>query len=127
MFKKPYARLGSVALSLLLVASVLSFLAVSGTQSISKDRILYAVDSNRIAAVKGTAHPMARPQFDQGRVSPERQLSGVALTFRLSAAQQSDMQQLLRQQQDRSSSNYHKWLTPEQYASRFGMSSNDMA
>jgi subtilase family serine protease len=127
MFDKPYARLGSIVLGLFLLASVLSFLAASGTQSSSKDRILYAVDSSRIAPVKGTAHPLARPQFDQGRVSPERQLSGVALTFRLSAAQQSDLQQLLREQQNRSSPNYHKWLTPEQYASRFGMTANDLA
>jgi len=127
MFNKPYARLGSIVLGLFLLASVLSFLAASGTQGSSKDRILYAVDSSRVAPVKGTAHPLARPQFDQGRVSPERQLSGVALTFRLSAAQHSDLQQLLREQQDRSSPNYHKWLTPEQYASRFGMTANDLA
>jgi subtilase family serine protease len=49
------------------------------------------------------------------------------LTFRLSASQQADMQELLREQQDRSSPNYHRWLTPEQYAARFGMTSNDLA
>jgi uncharacterized protein (TIGR03437 family) len=36
------------------------------------------------------------------------------------AAQQADLQQLLGQQQDPASPNYHKWLTPEQYAARFG-------
>jgi len=128
MFKKTYRHFGSATLSVFLLVGVLVFLAVSGsTQSSSKDRILYAVDSSRTATVKGTAHPLARPQFDRGRLSPERQLSGVALTFRLSAVQQSDLQELLREQQDRSSSNYHKWLTPEQYASRFGMSPNDLA
>jgi subtilase family serine protease len=127
MFKKTCTYFGSATLSMLLLIGVLFFLAVSGsTQRSSNDRILYAVDSSRIAAVKGTAHPLAHPQFDRGRLSPERRLSGVALTFRLSAAQQSDLQQLLREQQDRSSSNYHKWLTPEQYASRFGMSANDL-
>jgi subtilase family serine protease len=70
---------------------------------------------------------MARPEFDQGGVGPEQQLSGVALTFRLSPSQQADLQELLREQQDRSSPNYHRWLTPEQYAARFGMTSNDLA
>jgi subtilase family serine protease len=127
MLKKTYSHFSSATLSVFLLVGVLFFLAVSGsTQSSSKDRILYAVDSSRVAAVTGTAHPLARPQFDRGRLSPERQLSGVALTFRLSATQQSDLQELLREQQDRSSSNYHKWLTPEQYASRFGMSPNDL-
>jgi subtilase family serine protease len=128
MFNKPYARLGSATLSLLLIACAVFFLAASGsTQGNSTDRIRYAVDSSQIAMVRGTAHPLARPQFDQGRINPERQFSGVALTFRLSPAQQSDLQELLREQQDRSSPNYHKWLTPEQYSSRFGMTTNDLA
>jgi subtilase family serine protease len=70
---------------------------------------------------------LAQSRFDQGRLSPVQQLSGVTLTFRLSAAQQADMDRLLREQQDRSSPSYHKWLTPDQYASRFGMTQNDLA
>src|SRR5207248_74398 len=42
-------------------------------------------------------------------------------------AQQADMDRLLSEQQDRSSPSYHKWLTPEQYAARFGMTPNDLA
>ena len=34
---------------------------------------------------------------------------------------------LLRQQLDPSSPNYHKWLSPEQYAERFGVSPSDMS
>jgi subtilase family serine protease len=127
MFKS-YARLVSAALSLFLIGCAVFFLAASGgTQSSSRDRIGYAIDSARTAGVSGTAHPLSLAQFDQGRISPERQLTGVALTFRLSPSQQSDLQELLREQQDRSSPNYHKWLTPEQYASRFGMTPNDLA
>jgi hypothetical protein len=33
---------------------------------------------------------------------------------------------LLEEQQDPSSPNYHHWLTPEQYADRFGLSQNDI-
>ncbi|PYV51155.1 MAG: hypothetical protein DMG92_05300, partial [Acidobacteria bacterium] len=79
MFNKCLARLGSIALILVLSACLLALLAVSGsTQNTSKDRILYAVDSARVAPVKGTAHPMARQQFNKGRISPQRQLTGVA-------------------------------------------------
>ncbi len=51
------------------------------------------------------------------------------VTFELqpSAAQKADLEQLLAQQQDPSSANYHKWLTPEAYADRFGASSDDVA
>jgi len=120
--------LGSATLTVFLIGCAVFFLAASGsTQKGSRDRIMYAVDSARTAPVRGSAHPLAQPQFDQGRVSPEQQLTGVALTFRLSASQQADLQELLREQQDRSSPNYHRWLTPEQYAARFGMTPNDLA
>jgi subtilase family serine protease len=115
------ARVASLGALFLLLA------APGGTQINSKNRIARAIDSENVAAVRGTAHPLAQSRFDQGRLSPAQQLSGVTLTFRLSAAQQSDLDRLLREQQDPSSPNYHKWLTPEQYASRFGMTQNDLA
>jgi subtilase family serine protease len=43
------------------------------------------------------------------------------------AAQQSALQQLLVQQQDPTSPRYHKWLTPEQWADRFGLSQSDIS
>jgi subtilase family serine protease len=121
MLKQMYVR-GAFA-----VAVILIFTASGGTQPAPRDRILGPVDAARTAAVKGTAHPLARPQFDQGRTDTTQRLSGVSLTFRLSPTQQADLNQLLREQQDASSPNYHKWLTPEQYAARFGMTQNDLA
>jgi subtilase family serine protease len=43
-----------------------------------------------------------------------------------SPSQQAALDQLLAEQQDRTSPNYHKWLTPAQYADRFGLSQNDI-
>src|SRR6185312_3459638 len=104
MLNRPSARLGSATLTVILIGCAVFFLAASGSkQNASRDRIMYSVDSARTAPVRETAHPMARAQFDRGRISPEQQLSSVAFSFRLSAAQQSDLQQLLREQQDRSS------------------------
>ena len=128
MLNKLSAHLISVALTVFLIGCAIFFLGASGsTRNALRDRIMYAVDSTRTARVRGSAHPLAHPQFDQGRVGPEQQLTGVALTFRLSPSQQADLQELLREQQNRSSPNYHRWLTPEQYAARFGMTPNDLA
>lgn len=51
----------------------------------------------------------------------------MAIFFKPSAAQQSALDQLLQQQQNPHSPNYHKWLTPEQFADRFGMAASDLA
>lgn len=78
------------------------------------------------AILRGHVHPKARPEFDQGRVSPVRPLSFVTLTLAQSAVQQADLDQLLRDQQTPGSPSYHHWLTPEEFAQRFGASQADV-
>jgi subtilase family serine protease len=112
-------------LAVVLIA-LLGFGGYGSSAPIPRDRILAPVDATQVARVLGTAHPRARAQYDQGRTDTTRTISG-AITFRLSAAQQSELDQLLRDQQDPKSPNYHRWITPDQYATRFGMSSNDLA
>src|SRR5579864_5325815 len=120
MFTKAYARLAGAAVLILAIGS-------PGTSQLAaKDRILRPVDSSQLSIVRGTAHPLARPEFDQGRISSEQTITG-AVVFRLSPAQLSDLDRLLSDQQNPSSPHYDQWLTPEQYAARFGMSQNDLS
>ena len=127
MSEKGFVSLGARTLGLFVVAFVLFFSPGSGrSQGTPRDKIL-EIDSARTAAVEGTRHPLARQQFDAGRLEPERQLSHLSLNFRLSAAGKADLEKLLTEQQDPKSPNFHRWLTPEQYASRFGMSQSDLA
>jgi subtilase family serine protease len=64
---------------------------------------------------------------DVGRVSPETKLQGMSFVFRRSDAQEAALHELIAAQQNRSSSSYHKWLTPDQFAARFGMADKDIA
>ena len=102
-----------------LIATSLSFAA-------QPDRIAGPIDSSQMIALKGNVHHMAQPQYDQGPVEDSLQFSYVTLNIPPSASQQAALDQLLAQQQDPKSQNYHKWLTPEQYAERFGLSQNDV-
>jgi uncharacterized protein (TIGR03437 family) len=70
----------------------------------------------------GHVHPAARAANDVGAVAPSFPLTGVTLLLKRSAAQQNDLDQLLSQQRDPTSPNFHRWLTPEQYGARFGAS-----
>ncbi|HEY6292081.1 MAG TPA: S53 family peptidase [Terriglobia bacterium] len=49
------------------------------------------------------------------------------MEFKLTSGQQAALDTLLQQQQDPTSSSYHRWLTPEQYADRFGLTTSDLA
>jgi subtilase family serine protease len=100
--------------------------STGSSQVSSRNRIMRPVDASELALARGTVHPMARAQFDRGRTDTTKAVSAT-LTFRLSPMQQADMDLLLQQQQDRTSPNYHRWLTPEEYAARFGMSASDLA
>ena len=53
-------------------------------------------------------------------------MPAITMYLRPSTAQQSALQQTLANQQNPASPNYHKWLTPEQYADRFGVSPSDI-
>jgi subtilase family serine protease len=90
------------------------------------DRITAEINSSEMVALKGNVHGLAQPRFDLGRADASKLLHGVTLAFRPSTTQQQDLNNLLAQQQDRSSPNYHKWLTPTQFADRFGMTRGDI-
>jgi subtilase family serine protease len=75
----------------------------------------------------GRVHRQATVANDRGAVAAGFALPGMALHLQASAAQQADLKQLTAQQQDPQSANYHRWLTPEQYADRFGAAPADVA
>jgi subtilase family serine protease len=90
------------------------------------DRLTAPIESGLTVPLKGNLHGGARPEFDQGRVDGSMEMHAVSLVFKPSPAQQSALDQLLAQQQDRLSPNYYKWLTPAQFGDRFGMSKSDI-
>jgi len=88
--------------------------------------VLSAQNSGRVT-LSGHMHPGAVPANDLGRVDASLTLQHVSLILQPTAAQQADLTSFLAQLQDPASPNYHKWLTPEQYADRFGASQADTA
>lgn len=105
---------------------ILPLLASSLCFAVQPDRITSPIDSGQLVPLQGNMHGLAQPRFDLGRTDSAQVLYGVTLVFHPSAAQQADLNNLLAQQQQRSSPNYHKWLTPAQFADRFGMTQADI-
>jgi len=100
---------------------------ISLAQTAAKNRIAQAIDDSQRTVVQGNLHPMARPEFDQGRADGSMPINHASIVFKPSPGQQRTLDALLAAQQDPSSPNYHQWLTPEQYADRFGMTPSDIA
>ncbi len=89
-------------------------------------RVTEAIDNARRVRLSGHMHPLARAEFDRGPVDPSMPLESLNLTLKPSASQQEGLNQLLAAQQDPSSPDYHRWLTPEEYADRFGANPDDI-
>jgi len=71
--------------------------------------------------VRGNLHRLARAEFDRGPVEDSLPMENVTLMLRSTPAQQAALEELLREQQDPSSANYQQWLSPEEFADRFGL------
>lgn len=84
------------------------------------------VDGAR-ATLPGSRAPLARLGEDLGALPSTQTISGIALVFKRTAAQQQDLDQLLTAQQTPGSQLYHHWLTPAAFASRFGASDDQIA
>jgi hypothetical protein len=83
--------------------------------------------SPSVVVLAGNRNARAKIENDRGPLSSSQLISGISIAFKQSAAQSAAFANLLREQQDPGSPNYHAWLTPEQYAERFGLSPDDLA
>ena len=108
---------------LLIFASALITLPAQAQQ----DRIGARIGNSPTVVLRGHVPARARRAVDQGPASASLTLPLITMYLQPSPAQQTSLERLLEDQQNPSSANYHKWLTPEQYADRFGASQNDIA
>src|ERR1700735_1339995 len=89
-------------------------------------RITQPVDESNLVVLRGNTHPLALPQYDQGGARAPLPLQRLLCVVQPNPQQEASIDQLLEQQQDDSSPNYHRWLTPEQFGASFGPASADV-
>ena len=90
-------------------------------------RILQEIDSGSPVVLPGSVNPRIASARDLGRLEPGTALNGVTLWFQPTADQKAQLDALVEAQQTPGSPYYHVWLTPAQYAARFGLSDTDLA
>jgi subtilase family serine protease len=108
----------------LFILLLLSARVVGQTSSV-RSLITEPVDASQLSVLKGNTHPLARSEFDRGAPPDSVAMDGMQLVLKRSPSQQVALETLLAQQQQQSSPNYHKWLTPDQFSQQFGPSDQD--
>ena len=112
-------------LSVLLLSFLFS-LAGAAQESSPAPLLTQPIDSARRIRLAGNTYPLARREFDRGSAPSDLPLERMLLVLKHSPERDASLSQLLEEQQDKSSSNYHKWLTPEEFGRRFGPADADI-
>jgi pro-kumamolisin-like protein len=112
----------AIVCGLLLFSAARTFAQASGAVS----RITQPVVESQRIVLRGNTHPLARQEFDRGAAPADLPLERMLLVLKRSPAQEAALAKLLAEQQDRSSPNYHRWLTPSQFGQLFGVSDEDI-
>jgi subtilase family serine protease len=89
-------------------------------------RITRNIEGSGTFTLRGNVHRIPTQAQDLGQADPSLTLPRITLHFAMTSAQQAELQSLLEAQQTRGNSQYHKWLTPEEFADRFGVSQRDV-
>jgi hypothetical protein len=100
--------------------------AASYGQPTRKPVITGPIDSGVTVVLPGTKHPLAQPRFDVGAVDANLKMTRVMLVLSPAKDTASQIQTLLDHQQDRTSADYHRWLTPEEFGQQFGPAPQDI-
>lgn len=91
------------------------------------DRITQAIDPAQMQ-VLANHHPLwAIPANDAGALPANQPIENVTLVLARSAEQEKTLDQLLSDQQNPASPEFHHWLTPVEMGERFGLSDSDIA
>jgi len=91
------------------------------------NRIVQPIDSATVTALPGTTNPRIGAARDIGRLDSSTPIEGITLWFQPTPAQKAELDALVQAQQTPGSPWYHVWLSPAQYAARFGLSDSDLA
>ena len=120
-------RSGRFCLLVTVVAQIIFGLIPVKATAAPKDRILQTVNDAERTSLHGNIPPQMQTAVDAGKSKSSIPMERVKFVFKPSAEQRRELDILLAEQQDPSSPNFHRWLTPEGYADRFGLSRNDVA
>lgn len=88
--------------------------------------ITQPIDESNLTTLTGNTHPLARAEFDLGTAPATLPMERMLLVLKRSPEEEAALGQLLDDQQNKASANYHQWLTPEQFGKQFGPADEDL-
>jgi subtilase family serine protease len=108
------------------VVFLFGFLIPAASAQRLQPRLTQALAGSPRSVLAHSRSPRVRSAEDLGAVPADMPVTGITLAFRRTAVQEAALQQLLVQLQTPGSLQFHRWLTPDDFASRFGVADPDI-
>jgi Pro-kumamolisin, activation domain/Bacterial Ig-like domain (group 3) len=89
-------------------------------------RVTRPVNLHQLVTLHGNTHPLARPEYDHGAAPDGLPMNHMLLVLQRSSQQEVALQELLLEQQVKTSASYHQWLTPRLFGEQFGPADSDI-
>lgn len=115
-----------LCLLLLAITLVYPVAAQTGQAVLVPSRIQGPIDESALTVLRGNTHPLALARFDRGAAPDGLPLDRMLLVLKRSPQQETELRNLLDRQQDVTSPDFRRWLTPEEFGKRFGPSDADI-
>ncbi len=90
-------------------------------------RIVESIDDAKLVRLIGNTHPLARPEYDVGRVDPDLPMDRMLLVLQRSPEQDAALDRFMAEQYNPESGNFHHWLTAREFGLKYGPSDADLA
>ena len=107
--------------------SSISVAADAACSSSAVPRITGRVDDNVRASLQGAVHPLARAEYDQGKVDDNLPLEHMILMLQRTPAQEIALTTRIDQMHNRRSPSYHQWLRAQDVGACYGVADPDIA
>ena len=107
---------------------VLGFACASAQAALvaQENRIVQPVDPDQRVALSERRAGWVSPANDAGAVPADLPLTSLSITLKRTDARQQAFEQLLKDQQDPASPDYHRWLSASEIGERFGATQHDI-
>src|SRR6266446_5064574 len=112
------------ALAALMAAPAVQAQVESGVRA--RPRITQSIDETNRVALEGNTHPKANPANDRGAVANDFPMEHMLLQLKRSPEQEQALLQFLEELTTQGSSNFHQWLTAQEFGERFGLAKPDI-
>ena len=103
-----------------------SIAAISAAQATPR-LVTQAIDESHTVVLSGNTRPEARLTNDRGRAADSLALAGMQLLLKRPAETQAAYDQRVADMTDKSSANYHKWLTAAEQGETYGPAAEDVS